>query len=237
MFQVNLANTANRKIVEQLGNITVFEYDHDLSADADKAMDQYYASKMNIKRRQALLQVNPAAPVTCQPGEVAWTVGQLQTSPNGNGVGDYAKQLLGPTAMIEVANKPIYQGNGLIMLSPVFKNLIIEDVGAWNGMLIEDDKFAACSASIGVSSVTRGFVPNININSTCLVGAGFVVLKSDYPRSELVEVGLSGDELKIDRNQVLAWSQSLAFSAEYSDDGSRIMYVFRGMGRVVISPV
>lgn len=55
----------------------------------------------------------------------------------------------------ESAIKPLYKGNGVLVLEPTYKYIIIEDVGAWDGMVIEDGLFYACDAGIDIKTVAR----------------------------------------------------------------------------------
>ena len=50
----NLYNNDNMKQIDSLGCVKVFEHQRDLSVDFSKAMTSYYASKMNIRKRQVL---------------------------------------------------------------------------------------------------------------------------------------------------------------------------------------
>ena len=72
-----------------------------------------------------------------------------------------------------------------------------------------------------------------------------MVLESPVPASELAVVDLEGDELKVDGNFAIAWSESLEFTAERSGkslvgsavSGEGLVNVYRGRGRVLLSPV
>lgn len=250
MYQINLANTKNRRITEQQGNITIFEYDHDMSVEPGSAVGAYYAAKMNVRKRQALFQLDSYNAVVCQAGAMQWTAGTVQAGTNVNGVGDFAKKLFGAGVTGESVVKPLYTGNGLLMLEPTYKYLLIEDVGAWNGMVIDDGLFLACQASVVANTVARkNFSSAVagaeGLFNTCLNGQGYVVLESRYPREELVEVILNNDELKIDGNFAVCWSASLNFTVERSTktligsaaSGEGLVNVYRGTGRVLMAPL
>lgn len=250
MFQLNLANTDNRKITEQKGNITIFEYDHDMSVDPGSAIGAYFASKMNVRRRQALFQLDGNNSVICQAGAMQWMAGSVSAATNVKGVGDFAKKLIGSAVTKESAIKPLYQGNGLLMLEPTYRYLLIEDVGSWNGMVIDDGLFLACSATVGINTVARSSFSSAiaggeGLFNSCLVGQGLAVLESRYPREELVEIELNNDELKIDGNFAIAWSQSLNFTVERSTktligsaaSGEGLVNVYRGTGKVLMAPL
>ncbi len=122
MYQMKLADTPNRKVIDKKGNITIFEYDHDMSVDPANAMHYYFASKMNVRKRQVLFELNDNA-VIIQAGAMQWMAGNVDVSTNVKGVGDFAKKLLSSKVTSETAVKPCYQGNGLLMLEPTYKYL------------------------------------------------------------------------------------------------------------------
>ena len=76
-------------------------------------------------------------------------------------------------------------------------------------------------------------------------GSGIVALESNVPAAELVTVELNGDELKIDGNLAVCWSTSLDFTVERSTktligsavSGEGLVNVYRGTGKVLMSPV
>ena len=78
-----------------------------------------------------------------------------------------------------------------------------------------------------------------------LEGSGVVALESPVPASELVVVDLDGDELKVDGNFAIAWTEALSFTVERSGkslvgsavSGEGLVNVYRGRGRVLLSPV
>ena len=78
-----------------------------------------------------------------------------------------------------------------------------------------------------------------------LRGQGIVVLESNVPREELIEFQLEDDELKIDGNMAVAWSESLKFTVERSGktligsaaSGEGLVNVYRGTGKVLMSPI
>ena len=53
----NLYENDNIEIVESKGDIKVLEYKKDLSVNFQTAINSYYASQMNIRRRQVLIEL------------------------------------------------------------------------------------------------------------------------------------------------------------------------------------
>ncbi len=78
----------------------------------------------------------------------------------------------------------------------------------------------------------------------CLTGNGVAVLESPVPKDELIEFDIKDDELKIDGNMAIAWSNSLKFTVERSAKslvGSAmskegLVNVYRGTGKVLMAP-
>lgn len=250
MFQLKLADTPNRKVIDKKGNITIFEYDHDMSVEPGNAMYTYYASKMNVRRRQVLFELNGSNSVIIQAGAMQWMAGAVEVATNVKGVGDFAKKLISSKVTNESAVKPCYKGNGLLMLEPTYKHLLIEDVAAWNGMVIDDGLFLACDANVDVKTVARTNLSSAiaggeGLFNSCLVGNGYAVLESKVPREELIEVELNNDVLKVDGSFAIAWSNSLEFTVERTTktligsaaSGEGLVNVYRGTGKVLMAPL
>lgn len=95
---------------------------------------------------------------------------------------------------------------------------------------------------LGDISSTTGVKGLFNLG---LSGTGIVVLESNVPEEELIEVVLDNDVLKVDGPLAVAWSQSLQFTVERSGktllgsaaSGEGLVNVFRGSGRILMSPV
>lgn len=250
MYFVHMENTTNRKVIANKGNYTVYEYDYDLSVSPGDAIQQYYASKMNIRKRQIICQLDGKTDIIIQAGAMQWMAGNVSATTNVKGIGDFAKKMLGSKATGESAIKPKYTGNGVLALEPTYKHILIEDVGAWNGMVIDDGLFLACDASVDLKTVSRksfsaAVAGGEGLFNSCLMGTGFAVLESKVPREELVEVVLENDVLKIDGNFAIAWSKSLDFTVERSTktligsaaSGEGLVNVYRGTGKVLMAPL
>lgn len=250
MFKTNMTETQNRKILEKKGNVTIFEYDRDLSVNPGSAMQSYYASKMNVRRRQVMIELDSEHQAIIQAGAMQWMAGKVTSGTNVKGIGDFAKKLVSSRVTNESAIKPRYEGEGILILEPTYKYLIIEDVGSWNGMVIDDGLFLACDGNTDIKTVARKSFSSAvaggeGLFNSCLTGSGFAVLECNCPREELVEVELQNDELKIDGNFAIAWSESLSFTVERSTktligsaaSGEGLVNVYRGTGKVLMAPL
>lgn len=250
MIRVNMNETYIRKIIEQKGNIKVFEYQMDMSNSPAEAQGAYFASKMNVRRRQVMFELDKDHSAIVQSGAMQWFTGDINVATNVKGVGDFARKLVSSKVTNESAIKPKYEGTGILVLEPTYKYLIIEDVAAWDGMVIDDGMFYACDGTVDIKTVARKNISSAVLGgeglfNSCLTGVGNAVLECKCPREELVEVILENDVLKIDGNFAVAWSRSLDFTVERSTktfvgsaaSGEGFVNVYRGTGRVLMAPL
>lgn len=104
------ANLPNRKIVRSAGCFHLLEYNRDLSVDANSAANAYFASEMNVHKRQviAALQNNG---VIIQSGDMQMMIGNIQATSNVKGAGDLLKKAFAGSVTGETTVKPCYRGN------------------------------------------------------------------------------------------------------------------------------
>jgi len=251
--QVNLANNANMKAIQNLGKYTVYEHQQDLSCDYD-CMQQYFAKEMNVKKRQVLINLNGDS-AKIQAGAMQWMFGAVESETGlGSGIKAVGNLLKGAVASMvtsESAVKPLYSGTGMVMLEPTYKHIILENVSSWGeGIVLDDGLFLACDTQLkekviaNSKSISTAFA-NKGIWNLSLSGEGVVVLESPVPREELIEFDLHNDTLKIDGSMAIAWSKSLEFTCERSSKsliGSMfnkegLVNVYRGTGKVLMAPI
>lgn len=59
MFRcTNLFDNPNMKQIAAAGNVKVFEHEKDLSVTTQNAISAYFASEMNVRKRQVLIELN-----------------------------------------------------------------------------------------------------------------------------------------------------------------------------------
>ena len=251
---MNIKNLENneRKYVSSLGNFHVLEYQSDASVAPENARNEYFMSKMGVRRRQIVIELNGKESAIIQAGSMQWMAGHVKATTGIKGVGDFVGKMVKGAITKETAVKPEYVGNGILVLEPTYKYLILVDVGSWGekGMTIEDGIFYACSGTVKnkltarktISSTVLGKEGFVNLS---LVGEGVAALESNVPYEELIEVELDNDELKIDGNLAVCWSSGLEFTVERSTktlvgsavSGEGLVNVYRGTGKVLMSPV
>ena len=237
-------------IIDQKGAFSVIEYKRDLSVTPDSAVTAYFCSEMNVRRRQVVCNVSQSN-ITLQAGAMQWMAGDVKATTGIKGVGDFFGKALRSQVTNESAIKPEYTGNGMLVLEPTFKHIILLDLDEWNNSLVLDDGlFLACEANIKHKTVMRSnfssaVAGNEGLFNLGLVGKGIVCLESECPKEELIEIELQNDVLKVDGNMAVAWSGSLDFTVERSGksligsaaSGEGLVNVYRGTGKVLLAPV
>ena len=130
----NLYENKNIEIVETKGDIKVLEYKKDLSVNTANAMASYFASEMNVRKRQVLIELKGNA-YTISAGTMQWTAGAVSMGADVKGFGDLLGKAISSKVTKESAIKPKYQGNGLLMLEPTYKHILLEKCFrmGWNG--------------------------------------------------------------------------------------------------------
>lgn len=248
---VNLENE-NRKFIKTVDNFHILEYVQDASVSPMNAIDEYFMSKMNVRRRQVVIDINKDHSAVIQAGSMQWMGGNVQATSGVKGIGDLFGKALKGAVTKESAVKPEYVGEGCLVLEPTYKYIILQDVSKWGavGMTIEDGMFLACDARVKRNVVVRKNVSSAVLGgeglfNMSLQGTGVVALECNVPENELIEVELENDELKIDGNLAVCWSSNLDFTVERTTktlvgsavSGEGLVNVYRGTGRVLMSPV
>lgn len=248
----NFCDDRNRdiKVLMSQGPFQVIEYQKDLSVSPNLAAQIFFCNKMNIRKRQLVCQVGNSG-ITVQAGAMQWTVGNVGATTGIKGVGDLMSKAIRGKATGESAIKPEYVGQGLLVLEPTYRHLILMDAAEWGGAVVLDDGlFLACESTLKHKAVMRSNFSSAvaggeGLFNLSLIGNGIFCIESLYPKEELVEIQLDNDVLKIDGNYAIAWSKSLEFTVERSGktllgsaaSGEGLVNVYRGTGKVLMMPV
>ena len=251
MFHIsNFTNNDDINVLDSMGPFTVIEYARDLSVAPTNAMAAYFCNAMNVRKRQVMCDLSQAN-VTVQSGAMQWMVGNVKATTGIKGVGDLLGKAVRGKVTGESAIKPEYTGDGVMVLEPTYKHIILLDVDDWNGSVVLDDgMFLACDANLRHKAVMRSTLSsavagNEGMFNLGIIGSGVLCLESPCPKEELVEVTLRDDVIKIDGNMAVAWSGSLDFTVERSGralvgsavSGEGLVTVYRGTGKVLFPPV
>ena len=146
MYRIsNFTDNDDIRVLDTLGPFSVIEYLRDLSVMPGNAQNAYFCNEMNVRKRQVLCDLSKAQ-VTVQAGAMQWTVGKVNATTGVKGVGDLFGKALRGSVTGESAIKPEYTGNGLLVLEPTYKHILLLDLADWNGSIVLDDGlFLACA--------------------------------------------------------------------------------------------
>lgn len=251
MFRIsNFTDNDDIKTLSSLGPFTVIEYERDLSVLPGDAQTAYFCNAMNVRKRQVICDLSKAN-ITLQAGAMQWMAGNVNAPTGIKGVGDLFGKAVRGKVTGESAIKPEYTGDGILVLEPTYRHILLMDLQEWNGSVVLDDGlFLACDSKLKHKAVMRSNVSSAvaggeGLFNLGIAGNGVLCLESSCPREELVEVTLDNDVLKIDGNMAIAWSGSLNFTVERSGksligsaaSGEGLVNVYRGTGKVLLAPV
>ena len=250
MYQIsNFTDNDDVRILSELGAFQVLEYQRDLSVTPGSAATAFYSAQMNVRKRQLVCDLSKAE-VTIQAGAMQWMLGNVNATTGIKGVGDFLGKAVRGKATGESAIKPEYTGDGLLVLEPTYRHLILMDAAQWGGSVVLDDGlFLACESTLQHKAVMRSNFSSAvaggeGLFNLSLNGSGIFCIESDCPKEELIEITLQNDVLKIDGNYAIAWSNSLNFTVERSGksligsatSGEGLVNVYRGTGKVLMMP-
>lgn len=240
------------KTTEAKGCFCVAEYLKDMSVRPSMAVAAYYASEMDIRKRQLVCDLSEAkSGIVLQAGAMQWMLGNVAMTSGIKGVGDMAAKVFKGKVTGEAAAKPEYKGDGIVVSEPTYRHLIIMDGADWpGGVVLDDGLFMACECTLKQSIAARSNLSSAmaggeGLFNLKLSGRGLFVVESNCPRSELIEIELNDDVLKIDGNYAIAWSGKLEFTVERSGksllgsavSGEGLVNVYRGTGKVLMEPL
>ncbi len=248
MFQLNnFFDNNNMKCINQLGQYRVFEHEKDLSVSPYTAETAYFSSSMNVRRRQVLIELNNTS-ATVQAGAMQWMLGNVSMNSNVK-ASNFLGKAIGAAVTGETMSKPIYTGQGYVMLEPTYKHILMIDVAQWGSIVLQDGLFLACDSNlqqkvVGRNNVSSAVLGGEGLFNLSLAGQGIAVLESPVPAQELIQFNLQDDVVKIDGNMAIAWSGSLEFTVEKSGKsliGSAVskeglVNVYRGTGSILMAP-
>lgn len=251
MYRIkNFKDNDDIKVLDQLGAFEVIEYQRDLSVAPQDAMLAYFCNEMNVRKRQVICDLSKSN-ITLQAGAMQWTVGNVNATTGVKGIADLVGKKLRGSVTGESAIKPEYTGDGILVLEPTYKHILLLDLANWNGSVVLDDGlFLACESHLKHKAVMRSNLSsavagNEGLFNLGIEGDGVVCLESDCPKEELIEIELDNDVLKVDGNMAIAWSGSLGFTVERSGksligsaaSGEGLVNVYRGTGKVLLATV
>lgn len=241
----------NIKVIDEKGPFKVIEYEKDLSVSPGEVMYKYFASKMNVRPRQLVVDLRKTSGIYLQSGAMQWMSGSSKLSTGIKGVADLGKKFLKSTVTNETTVKPEYSGNGYVITEQTYKHLILLDLNDWgNNLMIDDGLFLAAEKTVELSvkrrtNLSSAFASSEGFFNTVLHGNGYVCLESRIPLKELIIIELNNDTVSIDGPMAIAWTSNLELTVERSAksfmgsavSGEGLVNVYRGTGKILMAPL
>ena len=203
MYQIsNFTDNDDIRTLASLGAFTVVEYERDLSVSPASAQEAYFCNAMNVRKRQVICDLSKSH-VTVQAGAMQWTVGNVNATTGIKGVGDLFGKAVRGKVTGESAIKPEYTGDGILVLEPTYRHILLVDLKDWNGSIVLDDGlFLACESTLKQKAVMRSNFSSAvaggeGLFNLGVTGNGVLCLESASPREELIEITLQNDVLKV----------------------------------------
>ncbi len=240
-----------RSVKQQKGCFRVIEYEKDASVSPEAAQIAYFSAEMNVRKKQLVIQLDGNNGAYVQAKDMQMMIGDVSATTGIKGAGDLLKKVVRSVVTDETIVKPHYEGEGLLVLEPTYKHILLEDMADWpEGIVTEDGMFLACEDTIDIEVTGRKNISSLvlgreGIFNSTFYGTGILALESLVPREELIEVELEDNSVKIDGNMAVAWSPGLKFTVQKSMgtlvgsavSGEGFVNVYEGTGKVLIAPV
>ena len=241
----------NIKVIDEKGPFKVIEYEKDLSVSPSEVMYKYFASKMNVRPRQLVVDLRKTSGIYLQSGAMQWMSGSSKLSTGIKGVADLGKKFLKSKVTNETTVKPEYSGNGYVITEQTYKHLILLDLDDWgNNLMIDDGLFLAAEKTVELSvkrrtNLSSAFASSEGFFNTVLHGNGYICLESRIPLKELIIIELNNDTVSIDGPMAIAWTSNLELTVERSAksfmgsavSGEGLVNVYRGTGKILMAPL
>ena len=114
MYRINnLQDNDDIRVADAKAGMKVIEYMSDLSVMPSTAITAYYCSRMNVRKRQVMIELNNTE-CTVSAGAMHWSVGNVESVADVKGVGDFLGKAIKGSVTKEGAVKPKYRGNGIL---------------------------------------------------------------------------------------------------------------------------
>lgn len=247
----NYMDNPNVTVLQNKGSMAVIEYNSDLSVNPSDAITEYFCSKMNIRQRQLLCEVDDNHGIILQAGAMQAMLGNISATTGVHGVGDFIGKAFSSKVSGESVIKPEYVGNGTLITEPTYKHLVLFDVEEFGGSVILDDGlFLACENSLkqkiaARTNVSSAVLGNEGLFNLSLNGTGMFCIESPCPKDEMITIDLKDDVVKLDGNFAMMWTTGLQFTVERSGksligsaaSGEGFVNVYRGTGRIIVRPL
>jgi len=191
-----------------------------------------------VRRRQVLCDLKQAN-ITLQAGAMQWSVGNVNATTGVKGVGDLFGKALRGKVTGESAIKPEYTGDGLLVLEPTYKHILLLDLADWNGSIVLDDGlFLACDARLkhkavmrsNLSSAVAGNEGLFNLGIKCQPRQGLDNLRAEM-LADITMQTLSGSSSPLYQEMLQSGLVNDSFSSEVFNGDGFFTMIFGGESR------
>lgn len=240
-------SNSNIKVIEdsEYWGYKILEYVSDLSVTPGEAIYKYFASEMNCRQRQVLIDMQEGYDWTLSAGGMLWMTGNIQAKTNIKGVGAMIGKFAKASVTKETMVKPVYSGEGTLALEPTWKHIVPIETNQWGNAVVMNDGYYLASTGLDISvkapdSVSGALLGGEGCFNTYVKGDGLVLLESPVPINELVCFEVKDDVVKIDGNLAICWSSGLRLTVERvtktlvgsAASGEGLVNVYRGTGKI-----
>ena len=214
------------------------------------ALQCYEMNRAGVRLRQLRVRLQSDS-VRTEPGALQFMKGALEmvSSTGGEGgLAGFAKAALSAARTGESLFKPLYRGTGELYLEPTFGHYWLMEMKD-ETLIADQGLFFCCEDSLKVEahkveSFSARMAGGEGRYQTKVTGSGIVVFKIPVPRTEIIELAMTGDTLQVDGSFALLRTGSVHFSVEKASttllgaatSGEWLLQTFRGTGKVWIAP-
>lgn len=244
---INISNSLNliSEMARENCKFQILEYD-DLkgSSDLSSAFMLSYMRNANIKLRQVKITIKNSQ-VFVESGALSFLRGNIDVTSNTGGVAGLIGKYVTSNLTGETMVKPMFKGNGEILLEPAFNHYVLLELEDKEEIVIDDSMFFAAEGSVKLQTKMIKSLSGIVLGSealfqTTLTGPGIVCLEVPVPEEEIFKYRLNNDSLKVDGNFAILRSGEIEFSVEKATSsvlgtaftGEGFLHVYRGTGEV-----
>lgn len=232
--------------------VEILQYD-ELHGSNDPSISQhlYFAQKTGMALRQVRITLlNNDSEIVTEAGALQYFKGNIRAENKVGGFSGLASKIFGKKVNQESLFRPSYIGRGEVYLEPSFSNFLIITHSNVNDHLIMDKGMYYCSSSsmdIGINRVgnmSSAFLGSDGLFQTSVKGRGIVVVEIPVPWSEIREVTLNNETLKVDGTFALMRTGNVSYSVGLANkgliksffSGEGLVETFTGTGKVWLAP-
>ena len=215
---------------------------------AGGAQKLWFMQQENVKCRQPVIYIYNSG-VKIEAGAMSYFQGPLQMTTGIQTLGKAISQMFTSKLTAERFAMPEYRGTGVLVLEPSFKHYFLMRLEQGESLIGDKGIFYAASLGVQIQPVFAGtatgsLIGGEGIFQQQITGPGFALLEIPVPFTELAEIELNNDILRVDGNFVVMREGSIQMSVERSSktlvgsavSGEGLVNVYRGTGKLWMAP-